>query len=63
MAIERGVYFEVCYGGAVGDSSCRRNLIANTISLSRITKGKNIIISSQALDLMELRRTADIVNL
>ncbi|KAG0327467.1 hypothetical protein BGZ99_007551 [Dissophora globulifera] len=45
------------------DASARRNLISNAQSLIRVTRGKNIILSSQAMRAMELRGPYDIVNL
>ncbi|RIA92412.1 RNase P subunit p30-domain-containing protein [Glomus cerebriforme] len=63
LAIERGVYFEICYAPAIRDSASRRQLISNAQSLVRVTRGKNIIISSEAQKAMELRGPYDIVNL
>ncbi|KAH7056827.1 ribonuclease P/MRP protein subunit RPP1 [Linnemannia elongata] len=62
LAVERGIYFELCYGAAIRDATARRNLISNAQSLIRVTRGKNIIISSQAMRAMELRGPYDIVN-
>lgn len=62
LAVERGIYFELCYGAAIRDANARRNLISNAHSLIRVTRGKNIIISSQAIRAMELRGPYDIVN-
>ncbi|KAG0266091.1 hypothetical protein BG011_003299 [Mortierella polycephala] len=44
------------------DANARRNLISNAHSLIRVTRGKNIILSSQAAKAMELRGPYDIVN-
>ncbi|CAG8674574.1 2496_t:CDS:2, partial [Ambispora leptoticha] len=62
-AIERGIYFEICYAPAIQDSTSRRHLISNAQNLVRVTRGKNIIISSGAQKAMELRGPYDIVNL
>ncbi|KAF8938926.1 Ribonuclease P protein subunit p30 [Dissophora ornata] len=62
LAVERGIYFELCYGAAIRDATARRNLISNAQSLIRVTRGKNIILSSQAMKAMELRGPYDIVN-
>ncbi|KAF9171817.1 hypothetical protein BGX21_001108 [Mortierella sp. AD011] len=62
LAVERGIYFELCYGAAIRDANARRNLISNAQSLIRVTRGKNIILSSQAMRAMELRGPYDIVN-
>ncbi|KAF9337352.1 hypothetical protein BG006_005159 [Podila minutissima] len=63
LAVERGIYFELCYSAAIRDATARRNLISNAQSLIRVTRGKNIILSSQAMKAMELRGPYDIVNL
>ncbi|KAF9436862.1 Ribonuclease P protein subunit p30 [Entomortierella beljakovae] len=62
QAVERGIYFELCYSGAIRDATARRNLISNAQSLIRVTRGKNIILTSQAMKAMELRGPYDIVN-
>ncbi|KAG0043761.1 hypothetical protein BGZ83_011059 [Gryganskiella cystojenkinii] len=62
LAMERGIYFELCYGAAIRDATARRNLISNAQSLIRVTRGKNIILTSQAMRAMELRGPYDIVN-
>ncbi|KAG0368339.1 RNase P subunit p30-domain-containing protein [Gamsiella multidivaricata] len=62
LAVERGIYFELCYSAAIRDTNARRNLISNAQSLIRVTRGKNIILSSQAMKAMELRGPYDIVN-
>ncbi|GET04307.1 ribonuclease P protein subunit p30 [Rhizophagus clarus] len=63
LAIERGVYFEICYAPAIRDSASRRQLISNAQSLVRVTRGKNIIITSGSTKSNELRGPYDIVNL
>ena len=62
-AIQRGLYFEVCYGSCLRDSSQRRNVISNALNLLRVTRGKNIIVSSGAEHLSELRNAHDVMNL
>ncbi|KAF9969007.1 hypothetical protein BGZ73_008846, partial [Actinomortierella ambigua] len=62
MAIERGIYFELGYSAAIRDASARRNLISNAQSLIRVTRGKNIILTSQAMRAIELRGPYDIIN-
>ncbi|KAK5135384.1 hypothetical protein LTR08_005326 [Meristemomyces frigidus] len=48
-AIRMGKRFELCYSqGLLGDSSARRNLISNATQLIRATRGKGLIISSEA---------------
>lgn len=63
VAIKRGVVFEIAYSGAIRDSSARRHLISNAQSLIRVTKGKGIIISSEAQKALEIRGPHDIVNM
>ncbi|KAJ1972488.1 RNA-binding RNA processing protein rpp1 [Dimargaris verticillata] len=63
QAIERGIYFEICYSAAMKDNVSRRNLISNAMSLCRATRGRNIIISSEARRPLEVRSPYDIVNL
>ncbi|KAJ1330612.1 hypothetical protein BSLG_009064 [Batrachochytrium salamandrivorans] len=62
-AIQRGVYFEICYSQSIRDLTARSNLIANSAALVRITKGKNIIICSAARQAFELRAPADVINI
>jgi len=63
LAIERGLSFEVCYTAALGDARARRQLVSNVLALIRVTKGKNIIFSSAAVDAISLRGPYDVSNL
>lgn len=63
LAISRGLFFEVTYSGCIRDSSIRRNIITNTIQLLRVTRGKNLIISSEVQSLLELRSPYDIIHM
>ncbi|RIB09478.1 RNase P subunit p30-domain-containing protein [Gigaspora rosea] len=63
LAIERGIFFEISYAPAIRDSTSRRHLISNAQNLVRVSRGKNIIITSEAQRAMELRGPYDIVNL
>lgn len=69
-AVARGVRFEVCYGQFVGgggrqavDARGRANFISNVTSLVRATRGRGILISSEAKTALGLRPPADVVNL
>lgn len=62
-AISRGIVFEITYSPALRDVTTRRNMMSNAMSLVKVTKGKNIIVSSQLLSLLELRGTFDIMNM
>jgi ribonuclease P/MRP protein subunit RPP1 len=68
-AVSRGVRFEICYGQAVGsvgrsvDARARAQFIANVTQLVRATRGRGILISSEARTALGLRPPADVVNL
>lgn len=64
-AVNRGVYFEVCYGQLVGtsDQRARSVWIANAIELLRATRGRGIVLSSEGKGPGSLRAPADVVNL
>ncbi|KAF7551392.1 hypothetical protein G7046_g7736 [Stylonectria norvegica] len=63
-AVSRGVRFEICYSQVLGaDARGRANFIGNATSLIRATRGRGIIISSEAKSALALRAPADVVNL
>ncbi|CAG7558500.1 unnamed protein product [Fusarium equiseti] len=63
-AVSRGTRFEVCYSQAlVADTRGRANFISNVKSLIRATRGRGIMLSSEAKDALSLRAPADVVNL
>lgn len=64
-AIARGIRFEICYGpGNTGSGlEARRNLIGNATSLIRATRGRGIIISSEAKRALSVRAPWDVINL
>ncbi|KAL8842528.1 MAG: hypothetical protein Q9170_000482 [Blastenia crenularia] len=63
-AIERGVRFEITYGvGILGTGEQRRNLISNATQLVRATRGRGIILSSEARRALACRGPWDVVNL
>lgn len=64
-AISRGVRLEICYGPGVTGSGldARRNLIGNAMSLIRATRGRGIIVSSEARQALNLRAPWDVINL
>lgn len=63
-AVSRGVRFEVCYSQVLSaDSRGRANFISNATSLFRATRGRGIVLSSEAKTALELRAPADVVNL
>ncbi|KAF7595810.1 hypothetical protein BBP40_004622 [Aspergillus hancockii] len=64
-AIQRGIRLEICYGPGVTGSGtdARRNLIGNAMSLIRATRGRGIIISSEARKALGIRAPWDVINL
>lgn len=64
-AIARGVRFELCYAPGVlaTDSAARRNVISNATQLIRATRGRGIIISSEAKRAVGIRGPWDVINL
>lgn len=65
-ALQRGVKFEICYGPGLLNSdggASRRNLISNATQLIRATRGRSIVISSEAKRALACRGPADVVNL
>jgi ribonuclease P/MRP protein subunit RPP1 len=64
-AIRRGIRFEICYAQAVQDGSAekRRNFISNTLAIVRATRGRGLLVSSEARSVMGVRAPADVGNL
>ena len=63
-AVTRGVRIELNYAQATsGDSAARRNFISNAMAIIRGTKGRGLVISSEAQDVLGVRAPADVVNL
>jgi ribonuclease P/MRP protein subunit RPP1 len=65
-AVQRGVRFEVCYSQALGEGAGAReraNFIGNVQALVRATKGRGVVIASEARGVLGLRGPADVVNL
>ncbi|CAL5867802.1 uncharacterized protein PFLUO_LOCUS2023 [Penicillium psychrofluorescens] len=64
-AISRGIRLEICYGPGVTGSGldARRNLIGNATALIRATRGRGIIVSSEARKALGLRGPWDVINL
>ncbi|CAO3688491.1 unnamed protein product [Umbelopsis vinacea] len=61
QALDRGVYFEICYAAGIRDPNARRHLYNNAKRLVTVTKGKNIIFSSEALNALEIRSQHDLI--
>lgn len=63
-AIKSGKRFELSYAqGVMGDSSVRRNLISNATQLIRASRGRGLIISSEARTAVACRGPWDAINL
>ena len=63
-ALQRGVRFEICYSpGITGGSDARKNLISGGTALIRATRGRGLVISSEAKSALGLRGPWDVVNL
>ncbi len=64
-AVERGIKFEICYSSGImaTDSNARRNLISNASQLIRATRGRGLVISSEAHRAVGCRGPSDVINL
>lgn len=65
-AVARGAVFEVCYGQLVSpsaDQRARAVFVANVLELVRATRGRGIVLSSEARAAGQMRAPADVVNL
>ncbi|EPS64033.1 hypothetical protein M569_10747, partial [Genlisea aurea] len=62
-AVKRGVYFEITYSGFFTDTQSRRRMLSNCKMLVDWTRGKNLIFSSAASSVTELRGPLDVANL
>ncbi|KAG0168192.1 hypothetical protein DFQ28_005222 [Apophysomyces sp. BC1034] len=62
-AIRRGIYFEICYASGIRDNTARIYLLQTAKQLVAYTRGQNVIISSEAQVVSEIRAPFDIANL
>ncbi|KAI1465518.1 PHP domain-like protein [Daldinia caldariorum] len=65
-AVARGLRFEVAYGRALApeaDARARASFAGNVVQLVRATRGRGLVLSSEAAGPMALRGPADVVNL
>ncbi|KAK5112520.1 hypothetical protein LTR62_004277 [Meristemomyces frigidus] len=63
-AVKSGKRLEICYGqGLMSDSSARRNLISNATQLIRASRGRGLMISSEAKAAVGCRGAWDAINL
>jgi len=65
MAIARGIKIELCYSQGIlsTDPMAKRNLISNATQLIRVTRGRGLIFSSDARNVLGIRAPSDIINL
>ncbi|XP_030526256.2 uncharacterized protein LOC115737951 [Rhodamnia argentea] len=61
-AIERGVCFEISYSSLISDPQMRRQVISTAKLLVDWTRGKNLIITSAASSVNEIRGPYDVAN-
>ncbi|XP_078429779.1 polymerase/histidinol phosphatase-like protein isoform X2 [Wolffia australiana] len=62
-AIERGIYFEINYSPIISDLHSRRQILTDAKILVDWTRGKNLIFSSGASCVNDVRGPYDIINL
>ncbi|KAI7872530.1 RNase P subunit p30-domain-containing protein [Spinellus fusiger] len=60
VAISRGIFFEICYTQAYRDVDKRPVFYSNAKKLVELTRGKNIVFSSEALRALEIRSRSDL---
>lgn len=66
LALQRGIKIEICYAPGVlatDGGASRRNLISNATQLIRATRGRGIVISSEAKIALACRGPWDVINL
>ncbi|CAI9776717.1 unnamed protein product [Fraxinus pennsylvanica] len=63
LDVQRGVYFEITYSSFIVDAQARREVISNCKLLVDWTRGNNLIFSSSAPSVTELRGPYDVANL
>lgn len=66
LALQRGIKIEICYAPGVLASdggASRRSLISNATQLIRATRGRGIVISSEAKRALACRGPWDVINL
>lgn len=64
-AIHRGIRFEICYAQGIREASGekRRTFIGNAMAIVRATRGRGLIVSSEARTVLSVRSPADVGNL
>lgn len=62
-AMERGIFFEIMYSPAISNFRSRREMFSSAKVLINYTHGRNIIVSSGASRVNELRGPNDVANM
>ncbi|KAL9557713.1 hypothetical protein MBANPS3_001260 [Mucor bainieri] len=60
VAVNRGIFFEVCYSQSFRDPNKRFMFFNNVKRLVEVTRGHNLIFSSEAMRALDVRRPADL---
>ncbi|KAI9317945.1 RNase P subunit p30-domain-containing protein [Dichotomocladium elegans] len=62
VALERGIFFEICYTGAMPSASEKQRsfFLSNIRRLVEVTRGNNLIFSSEATSAMDIRSSNDL---
>lgn len=64
-AIARGVKIELCYSQAIStdNPNAKKTAISNATQLIRVTRGRGLVFSSEARNVLGLRAPSDVINL
>ncbi|KAG0166780.1 hypothetical protein DFQ28_006863 [Apophysomyces sp. BC1034] len=60
VAVNRGIFFEICYTQLFRDPKRRSVFFSNVKRLVEVTRGNNLIFSSGALQALEIKRPSDL---
>ncbi|KAI8970326.1 RNase P subunit p30-domain-containing protein [Mycotypha africana] len=60
VAVNRGLFFEICYSQSFRDPHKKFMFYSNVRRLVEVTRGHNLIFSSEATRALEIRRPADL---
>ncbi|KAI8350153.1 RNase P subunit p30-domain-containing protein [Blakeslea trispora] len=60
VAINRGIFFEICYSQAFRDPNKKFQFYNNVKRLVEVTRGQNLLFSSEAMRALEIKRPADL---
>lgn len=60
-AVNKQIMFEISYGPTLEEPSTRKNFLSNAFNLCKLTKGKNIILTSETKDYLYCRSPIELV--